>query len=254
LLGQLQKDGIERRQIASTELYETWMARRKADAELVSLKPEPVLSNWFEVVSLPEDLNFYSSGSLRADWEAAAQALKVPKRYENGILCTFANDQHVRMSLPLGIKIKRLKKIKPADFLAGEPSAPLFSSQADATRAMVDLVRQGFSILAESRGLEQHSLANRTCWFPKLSSVKDERIKFDADGFAGSRQLLGRHKEFFWHYATSIDLAWTRPIRVTASGHVLFSQDGEKILGDVAVAAKLRRKALRSKRNAWWRM
>jgi hypothetical protein len=64
---------------------------------------------------------------------------------------------------------------------------------------------------------------------------------------------LGRYKEFFWHYATSLDLAWTPPIRATAVGHVLFSLDGEKILSDVKIAAKLRRRVVRSKRNAWWR-
>jgi predicted LPLAT superfamily acyltransferase len=34
---------------------------------------------------------------------------------------------------------------------------------------------------------------------------------------------------------------------------VVFSTDGEKLIGNAKIAAKLRRQAVKSKRNAWWR-
>jgi hypothetical protein len=183
----------------------------------------------------------------------AATNLKLPNRYQAGILSTFGRPDEVRMALPLGVKLKRIAEIQTEKFLAGKGASPLFPAQVDASRAMVDLLRQGFASLATKRGFEPHQLANRVCWYPKFSSFEDRRIAFNADGFSGSRKLLGRYKEFYWHYATSIDLAWTPPARLTASGHVIFSIDGEKILSDASVATKLRRQALRSKRNAWWR-
>jgi hypothetical protein len=159
----------------------------------------------------------------------------------------------VRFGLPLGISVKLLKKINTEQFLAGSDQAPLFASWQEASRAMVDLVRQGFGGLAIRRGLEEYRLSNRNCWFPRDSMLKDERIKFTTGDFSGSRKLSGRHKEFYWHYAASIDVTLTAPKRITASGHVLFSANGEKILDDAKIAAKLRRQAVRSKRNAWWR-
>lgn len=253
LFTQLESDGVQRQRNDSNVLYETWLARRKAASELVSAKPERILSNWFQVHAFPRTIKFYSSDSLHSSWEVAAQALKFPKKYESGILCTFAEPDDVRMNLPLGIKVRRVREIETEEFLTGDESSPIFSARLDASRAMVDLFRQGFASLAANRGLKQHELANRSCWYPTYSLVKDSRIKFDVGGFSRSRQLVGRYKEFFWHYATSVDLAWTPPVRATASGHVLFSQDGEKILTDATIAAKLRRKSARSKRNAWWR-
>jgi hypothetical protein len=253
LIGQLQKDNIEKLAVESAVLYETWLARRRAITDFVSENPERILSNWYRVKSFPTHIYFYSSDSLRSSWETAAQALKFPKRFDNGILCTFAPIQDVRMSLPLGIKVRRLQKIETDAFLSGCPTSPLFADRSDASRVMVDLVRQGFAYLAISRGLEQHDLSNRVCWFPKFSLLKDKRVKFNVHGFSGSRLLVGKHKEFFWHYATSVDMSWTPPIRITVSGHVIFSIDGEKLIDNAKIAAKLRRQAVRSKRNAWWR-
>jgi hypothetical protein len=253
LLSLLETDKIPKQPVLSSSLYKTWLARRKADEEFVAVKPERILSNWYRIESIPEHINFYSSSSLYSAWQIAAQALKLPKKYENGILCTFANFQDVRMNLPLGIQVKRIGKIRTEKFLSGESSSPLFCMRSDASRAMVDLLRQGFAELAIKRGLEEHQLSNRLCWYPRYSLLKDERIGFEIGGVSGSRKLLGRYKEFFWHYATSVDVNWTRPFRITASGHVLFSSDGEKILSNAKIAARLRRKAVRSKRNAWWR-
>lgn len=252
-LAQLAKDGVPRFATPSTALFETWLARRRAASELVSANPERVLTNWFEVVSLPKKINFYTSDSLRTAWEAAALNLRLPNKYQNGVLCTFADYDDVRMLLPLGVRLKRIAQLRTNNFIEGDQSSPLFQRHLDAIRAMVDIVRQSFSYLAIDRGFQTHQLANRVCWYPKLSTVGEERVRFNVDGFSGSRQLLGRHKEFYWHYAFSIDLAWTPPIRVTASGHVLFSLDGERIISDDNIATKLRRKAARSKRNAWWR-
>ena len=253
LLEQLQKDKVQKLAADSAVLYETWLARRKAGTEFISKNPERILSNWYRVKSFPERIYFYSSDSLSASWEAAAQALKFPKRFEGGILCTFVTIQDVRMSLPLGIKVKRIKEIETEAFLSGCAASPLFPDRSDALRAMVDLLRQGFANLAADRGLVTHELSNRLCWFPKYSLLKDERAKFDVRGFSGSRKLVGRHKDFFWHYAASLDVAWTPPIRITISGHVVFSTDGEKLIGNARIAAKLRRQAVKSKRNAWWR-
>jgi hypothetical protein len=254
LLNQLDRDSVEREPVASTALYQTWLTRRNSAETLVSSRPERILSNWFKVEAFPKHINFYSSDSLRSNWElAATTALKFPKKFENGLLCTFTPVHDVRMSLPLGVKLKRVKWLKTETFLSGETSSPLFTTRLDATRAMVDLVRQGFAQLALKRGFQEHKLSNRLCWFPPYSLLRDERIKFMNDGFSGSRKLVGRHKEFFWHYGISVDMAWTPPIRMTALGHVLFSVDGENILQDVKIAANLRRKANRSKRNAWWR-
>ncbi len=99
LLEQLQKDDVKRITVNSAVLYETWLARRRAVKEFISRKPERILSNWYRVKLLPQHVYFYSSESLRSAWDSAAQALKFPKRYEGGILCTFAPIQDVRMSL-----------------------------------------------------------------------------------------------------------------------------------------------------------
>jgi TIR domain len=253
VLAQLEKDAIHRSSTPSTALFETWLARRRAASELVSSNPERVLTNWFKVESLPKKINFYTSDSLHTAWNAAARNFKFPNKYQQGVLCTFADPDAARMSLPLGVRIKRIGQVKTNNFIAGDPSSPLFCEHVDAVRVMVDIVRQGFSCLATERGFQAYQLANRVSWYPRLSTVGDRRLKFEVDGFSGSRQLLGRHKEFYWHYAVSIDLAWTPPLRITASGHVLFSLDGEKIISDAKIAARLRRKAARSKRNAWWR-
>jgi TIR domain len=100
LLEQLQRNRVQKLADDSAVLYETWLARRKSGTEFVSKNPERILSNWYRVKSFPERIYFYSSDSLSASWAAAAQALKFPKRFEGGILCTFAPIQDVRMNLP----------------------------------------------------------------------------------------------------------------------------------------------------------
>ena len=166
LLEQLKKDNVDRLVADSTILYETWLARRKASTEFVSKNPERILSNWFRIKSLPKKIYFYSSDLLRSSWETAAQALKFPKRFEGGVLCTFAPIQDVRFGLPLGVKVKRLEEIETKVFLFGCAASPIFANRSDAMRVMVDLMRQGFASLAAHRGLVQHELSNRLCWFP----------------------------------------------------------------------------------------
>jgi hypothetical protein len=252
IIEQLQRDQIPAAAIPSAGLIETWLARHRAISSLVSRNPERVLTNWFRVASFPREVNFYTSGSSHAAWEAAASSIKLPKRYHEGVLCTFASAADVRMSLPLGVRVKTLRGLHIEEFLDGSSAAPAFSVRADARRVMVDIIRQGFGDAAAARGFRSHNLANRVCWYPKLSTVGDGRVGFDCDGFTGSRQLLGRHKDFFWHYAVSVDVLWS-PTRIVGSGHVVFSLDGENILSQSKLAACLRRQAVKSKRNAWWR-
>jgi hypothetical protein len=116
LLVQLQRDGVQTQAIPSTALYESWMQRRSAAEQLVSKKPERLLSNWFQIEALPKNINFYGSQSLRSAWDGAASALKFPKKFENGILCSFAPMDDVRFSLPLGISIKLIKKMNTEHF------------------------------------------------------------------------------------------------------------------------------------------
>jgi hypothetical protein len=244
--------------LGPTERTAYWTELQLGQVRELTAGPEILISNWLAVKTLPSELFVYdfAAGISIGAKDAAIKTCHLPLvPYGRGFI-SFAPQIQLQEHFGELLPLKRIAIIDTEEYGASGSASPKIAS-VDARRHLVELMRRGIERFVELKALQQTELANdRRIWWPDKGLVGLEQKAFGwPGGPAGRRQLVGqsRARNVFWHYGVSF---WpsTSPLHhIRLSGHVSFTLDGRKIVGDARRMHRMRRTLCRSWRNDRWR-
>jgi len=247
LLLKLRKQKVPtKRTFGPKAVNEWWKSHFSAEAG-IQRRREELLSNYFDLEGLPEDINIHAltSGCARDD---LSESLTYPAIVQGDLLIAFAAAEDFAAELGDG-RIWRSQSVKLEQFLPDQQNR----------NYVYALLRIAWEKMAEGNGLQPHMMSGgKAFWFAK-DQVLQDRVAFPRpDGTRGYRALVGyssvgktpagEKRIRYWHYAV-------RPVPNPGAApgfwiksHVLFSDEGRNIWTS---SARLQ-SARRSQCSDWW--
>jgi hypothetical protein len=240
---------------ANAEMW-NWISLK--DARQMGTDPEILVSNWLEIEALPPEIFFYDflSGISIGAAQAAISSCPLPVVAHNRGFVSFSSAHQLQDHFGTGLPLKAIGKLSSDDFL-DRGWSDLRIDPNDARRKFSDLVRQATDAFFAGKGLRSAEVATgRLAWWPTKSLATANMRSFSwADGPSGRRQLVGESKvrHVHWHYGVT---CWARtiPIRhIRIGARVLFTTEGQNLIGDAKRMHRMRRSFCKSWRNDKWR-
>ena len=208
-------------------------------------KEEIYDSNWFPIISFPQELRFhnYDSG-LPKDFDV--RKLTFPAIRFKKYLCTFAWEYDFMYQLPKTetYDSKRTLRVPTSQIMSGEYNTD-FISNSECQRLIVQLINKAFELRMKDKGVMEYPMSNKTgYWIKKMVLDKD---KFD------KVQLIGKLKGKNWHFGISASGKLYPYHVLMISSHIYFTEDGEKIIESKSIQHAARRKQGKNWWNNAWR-
>lgn len=225
----------------SNQLYQQIFLHDKSVIE----KEEVYDSNWFSIISFPDELRFHEyDWRLPKDFDV--RGLTFPAiRYKN-YLCTFAWEYDFMHQLPKTEKYSgnNTVRIPTADILAGKYNTD-FIGNFECQRLIVQLLNKAFELRMKNKNVREYQMSNKIgYWFEKGKLEKDKFNKV---------QLVGKLKEKNWHFGIS-GAAKLYPFPVLMiSSHIFFTQDGTNLIETASIQHSSRRRQGKNWWNDAWR-
>jgi len=208
-------------------------------------KEEIYDSNWFSILSFPEELRFHDY-DYRLPKNFDVRELTFPAiRYKN-YLCTFAWEYDFMHQLPKTETYDSSKTVKilTSEIFSGEYNTE-FISNAECQRLIVQLVNKAFELRMKDKGVREYQMSNRIgYWFEKGKLEKDKFNKV---------QLVGKLKDKNWHFGISgSGKLYPFPVLMISS-HIYFTQDGTILIETKSIQHSARRRQGKNWWNDAWR-
>lgn len=257
LLEKLEQQKVEKNSDYSAELVNSWWRNSFSANAGLSNEPEELLSNWFEIDSLPEKLYFhvFQPGVRRALPEPLNGEIVFPHRlHGNGIISFAEAEQLTDNPNVFGDKFT----FNVSDLLNNKHTSNFLDEQT-ARDTITDLLRQAWENVFKDRGLDSYELANKSkfCFFKKDQLEKD-KIHFPGVNNKTTwrsivgYQTVGKNRRY-WHFGVSGKPVLRRTKYLAINPHVLFSDDGVDIWRDKDRMHKAKMSLTRSWWNPHWR-
>lgn len=234
---------------------QTWLDAHATGSAKLAAKPEPLLSNWLQLASQPDQIHYSEPPSglplERFQDRTSHKWPVVPHR--GGVISFAVPDEFGYMGLELPGK---LQASLPTEEFLEEGWKTLGIDAYQARRMFSDLGAQGFDRLCASRELKAAvGSGNRASWWGDIKTAPIGKVRFDWGFRRGARQIVGQSakRNVHWHYALNAQLR-TAPVRhIRLSARLVFSDNGLDALTDHRRAHTLRRSLAKGWRNARWR-
>jgi len=184
------------------------------------------------------------------------------RRYQNSLL-SFATASDLEQSLEIPGCISNSKEMTFEQFIQGKN--PLNISDVNAKNFVMDLLRQAWEKSIDDTGMLKYHMGRRTAtayfkndFIPgnkvKISGLSDRNTSRNLVGYDTRKDregnVIGKR---YWHYSIQFKSTFNPVFAYTAISHVLFSYDGENILGSKKLLHGLRRSKCRDWWNSEWR-
>lgn len=244
LLEALEKQNVPKNSPDPTKsnlLYQQIFLHNKSVIE----KEEIYDSNWFSILSFPNELRFHDyDWRLPKDFDV--RELTFPAtRYKN-YLCSFAWEYDFMQQLPKTETYDSSKTIRvlTSEILSGKYDTE-FISNAECQRLIVQLVNKAFMLRMKEKGVREYKMSNKIgYWFEKGKLEKDKFNKV---------QLVGKLKDKNWHFGIS-GAGKLYPFAVLMiSSHIYFTQDGKALIETPSIQHSARRRQGKNWWNDAWR-
>jgi len=206
----------------------------------VIVKDEIYDSNWFPIISFPEELRFHKyEWRLPKDFDV--RILTFPAIRYKDYLCTFAWEYDFMHHLPKTETYDNRDTIKipVADIFSKTYDSELISN-SECQRLIVQLINKGFELRMQDKDVREYKMSNKIAyWIEKGTFNKD---KFEKIQFVG--KLLDKN----WHFGISAAGKLYPYHTLMISSHIFFTSDGKTLID-----SKNQQHAARSKQGAkWW--
>ncbi|HED38503.1 MAG TPA: hypothetical protein ENI76_09725 [Ignavibacteria bacterium] len=209
-------------------------------------KEEVYDSNWFSILSFPDELRFHDF-----DWRLPkkfdVRELTFPAIRYKKFLCTFAWEYDFMEQLPKteAYDSNQTFRIPTADILTGEHNSHLISN-SEAQRLIVQLINMAFELHMNRSDFRKYQMSNKVGYW--LEKNKLEKDKFN------KVLLVGKQKEKNWHYGISgAGKLYPFPVLMISS-HIFFTQDGKTIIESNSIQHSAKRKQIKNWWNDVWRL
>ena len=216
-----------------------WQEFRLLQSASTSDTPESMFSNWFQIQSLPSDINFSSFKVSQEAINLAFLKVQSPVAPYQRFAISFADAATLQGETP-EISLKHASRIPLVQFLKGELPKGLQISRRDARSIATRLLRLAWDHFARDQGLLLCEFAHGSAWFVPLNLVEGNVATFqDEKGKQRRRRLVGRSekRKVYWHFAVSGKVHITAPPHFVLRPQVVFTEDGKTPLDDKRRAA-----------------
>jgi hypothetical protein len=245
LLEALEKQNVPKQNTdysKSNLLYQQIFLHNKSVIE----KEEIYVSNWFSILSFPDELRFHDF-----DWRLPkkfdVRTLTFPAIRYKKYLCTFAWEYDFMEQLPKTEAYDNTNSIRipTNEILSGEFDSNIISN-SEAKRLIVQLLNMAFESHMNRDDLRDYQMSNKVgYWFEK---DKLEKNKFNKILFVGTQ------KNKSWHYGISGESKlYPFPVLMVSS-HIFFTEDGKKLIESNSIQHSARRKQSKNWWNDIWRL
>jgi len=231
-----------------------WYKNRYSIDHGILNKKEKFYSNWLEIPTLPETLYFF-----RYENDTQAKAIlneesKYPViRHDNYLITFKENLKEFHDDFGLDVKPNKTIKINTQDIFHKYDS-PEFPKYIDSRRFLVRLLKKAFSMVFRNKQLLPYELSgNLECFYYPLGLIENDKIFFPYDGKIKWRQLLGKVRESYWHYALSFHPLLFPNLCFSMRAHIVFSDDGKVIWDSKKRLHSARRSKGKRMFNKEWR-
>ncbi len=257
LLKVLERDKVQRVNALSARNMSTWIENILMRSVKIVAQRQTVLSNWFQIKTLPEKLNFLMVPIPNEKLWTSFETFTYPVYPYEGMLATFADEGEVSEFLPPWQVATTAHRIVLAAILNGKPHGLPQMEWSEASNMLSFLIRRAWDLSMGARKLRSYEMSNGgKVWFPQVGYSRDGWTRyFDPNGVERRKRLVGRSEKrnIFWHFGME---AWPligRELRIVLKPHVVFTENGEAQFPSFRRMHQLRRGFCRSWWNSRWR-
>jgi hypothetical protein len=241
LIKKLEADSTPRSSSPTEDALSDWSRDLLGIDSGMVTESEDVVSNWLDILEMPKSICI---SKLRTG--ASAPSLTGYQwPLETRGINAFGFD---RIDLTLPNYFELLSEVDVNYFLEGGS----ILKRRDAQNVMVSLLRGAVEKHLERAGLIGVTLSNgRVGYFHKIDGGGLKRTAFVGPTGASGRRALGGFspkKNVYWHYAPELYPFIEKQSRFSLTAHVVFSEDGETPIAEVARSHRLRRSFCKT----WW--
>jgi TIR domain len=240
LLEKLQKQSIPKSDKFTPEAVSSWWRNRfNADAGLRE-EPEELLSNWFEIDTMPSKFYHHQYQPFVKDIEDFDKSNQIfpYRKHSNGVIsCANADD------FPDYTQIFSNTRFYYLDSLLQDKHTKDFIDSRETRDILIDLFRQAWEKKLIACGLETYEMASGSLagYFVKDQVPKDKLFFTGVDNKKTHRGVVGFKttkkdsetgvsiKKRYWHYGISAKAFMRSTKYFAVNSHVLFSDDGSVI-------------------------
>jgi hypothetical protein len=252
LLKSLSDAGLPRLQSPASDIVASFIEAREHGRRMLSSEPEQLLTNWFPITAMPENLTMVTGKGTNVQfsaWLSTHPTPHVPYLRLAGVLTDTATFQAAH---PGGAELEQYYQLRVEALLNGTDFSP-FDRQQTGQNHLVNLMRQHWDAFARRRGLSEFRFANGDIgWFFPDGLVPSRTTFPMPNGETASRLFSGKFKDRRWHLCLlAKPRLWPSPaFRVRAN--LVLSEDGRTALpGDKT--QRLRARLTKSWWNDKWR-
>lgn len=245
LLDALDKQSVPKQNIdysKSNLLYQQIFLHNKSVID----KEEIYVSNWFPILSFPDELRFHDF-DWRLPKKIDVRTLTFPAIRYKKFLCTFAWEYDFMEQLPKTETYDSANTIRipTNEILSGELESNIISN-TEAKRLIVQLLNMAFESHMNRSDIRNYQMSNKVgYWFEKDKLKKNKFNKI---------QLVGVQKDKNWHYGISGESKlYPFPVLMISS-HIYFTEDGKKLIESNSIQHSARRRQSKNWWNDIWRL
>ena len=208
-------------------------------------KEEIYHSNWFPIISFPEELRFHKY-EWRIPQNFDLRTLTFPAVRYKQYLCTFAWEYDFMHQLPKTEKYNSSETIRiPTTVILSGDYDTEFIKNSECQRLIVQLTNKAFELSMKHKDFREYELSNKIAYW--IEKGKIAKNKFD------KILLIGKQKEKNWHFGISA-AAKLYPVHVLMiSTHIFFTKDGNDLIESKHIQHSSRRKQGKNWWNDMWR-
>lgn len=251
LLQKLEKDRVPKHPAFNREAVNDWWRAQFEGSRGVLNRPEIVVSNWFQVESLPSLLYEHKVSRHKpgvVDFDIAA--LPYPAVWLNDLtFLTFAEAKDFADYLGQNFFIGESQAVTLCDLL----------ERKGGPKHLAQILRLAWEFTLRKKLPGYENATGQFCYYFKRETVPGDTISFvGANEKKRHRGVVGyksmpRGNTRYWHYALSAKPIIRPETLFLVKGHVLFSDDGLNLWANKDLMAKARRNQCRNWWNDEWR-
>lgn len=257
LLTLLKKANVPCTKSQSVSDASRWIDELLEGSQKIINEPQTVISNWFSLDLLPNDLNFFRVPIPSEKIQSRFESFLYPVVPYRDMIATFASMEDIDAFLPDWQVPTRAHEVTLHAILNGEPHSLSGLRWPEASRMLVYLIRIAWDKAMRQKGLYPYVMANgRHAWYLDNGYREKNRTHYpDLDGVIRWRKLVGysNKRKVYWHFAIAVYPFLDGEPRVLLKAHIPFSEDGKQPITSVKRLHSLRRSFCRNWWNDRWR-